>query len=352
MLKNIKSTFKNIEQRFPYIPDFSDIWNILKVILVSLFICIIYSFTQINDIAAFYSTFWHNLKIFSPYLSFQLLLLILFAKKIKSLKPTKAILLITVLNFTCVYFIHALSTRSFDNFFSSWDQSLIKLAISCGILFFFLIYFDWREKNLHPSNIAAKLSFLQSKMRPHFLFNTLNSILSLIKKDPDLAKKMIINLSDLLRASLKDNNENNFYSIKSEVALCEKYLEIEQMRLGSRLEVVWNIDESTLTATIPKLSIQPLIENSIIHGVQNLEQGGKIEINIQKNMLNRVNIEIKNPKNDDNHLEKENSNNISLKNLEERLNLLFNYDVQLIRKIEKDFFYIKIDIPKEDYKES
>ena len=346
-LKKIKEILFRIEQRVPYIPDFSDGWNILKIMLVSFLICFVYSFSEVTKASDFYIVFWINLKLFSPYVIMQLLLLIFNAKIIKKLKPISSILYIIFLNFICVYLIYATLTRSFETFFNQFDETLAKFGLSFGIIFFFLIYFDWREKNLHPAQLQAQLSFLQSKMRPHFLFNTLNSIVSLIKKEPDIAKKMLLNLSELLRASLKEDN-NFMHSMNDEIILCKKYLEIEKMRLSDRLNVSWNIQEGLENIRIPKLSIQPLIENSILHGIQNLENGGVVEISIRKNLLNKAIIEIKNPISNSNNetiKESKDHNNISMKNILERLKICFDENVVFKTKNDGESFYVILEIP-------
>jgi len=317
--------------------------------LVSFFICVIYSFSEVNKASEFYFKFWINLKIFAPYVIMQLLLLIFSCNILKKLKPLGAIFFLIFLNFFCVYLVYAAMTRSFDTFFNELDETLARFALSFGILFFFLIYFDWREKNLHPSYLQAKLSFLQAKMRPHFLFNTLNSIVSLIKKEPEIAKKMLLNLSELLRASLRE--ENTFmHTISEEILLSKKYLEIEKMRLGERLNVVWNIQEEDIIVSgiIPKLSIQPLIENSVLHGIQNLEDGGTIEISIKKNLNSNLVVEIKNPQPNINTESKQNinnHNNMSTINLLDRLKLCYDGDVKFDITNDTNTYSILLEIP-------
>lgn len=341
--KNIKRIKFLIEKRTPYIPNFLDPWVILKIVLISILILILYSFAVINRTSEFPTVFLTNLELFLPYLLIQLFLLILSSKIIKILKPINAVLYLIFLNFISVYFTYGI-TNTFDNIFSDLDTSLTKFGLSYGMLFFYLIYFDWREKNLHPSQLQAQLSFLQSKMRPHFLFNTLNSIASLIKKEPDIAKKMLLNLSELLRVSLKEEN-TYMHSLDKEINLCQKYLEIEKIRLGDRLEIVWDIQKSVEKVLIPKLSIQPLIENSILHGIQHLENGGKIEISIRKSLLSRLIVEIKNSKPTEPIKLKEKSNKISIKNIIERLNICFNGDVSFTTKNYGDVFYVSFEIP-------
>lgn len=335
--KNIKTVFFHIEQKVPYIPDFSDAWTILKILLVSFSISVIYSFSQLQHASDFYQYFLPNLQMFAPYVIFQLLLLILASKIILKQTPFIAILIITILNLICVYVIHSIISKTLLGFFSDIDTTLAKFFVSFGILLFFLMYFDWREKNIDPANTLAKLIFLQSKMRPHFLFNTLNSVISLMKKEPETAKKMLLNLSELLRASLKDENIS-MYPIAEEINLCEKYLEIEKIRLGNRLSVLWDIDNNILTYHVPRLTIQPLIENSILHGIQNLENGGIIEIKIKNYKTEKISIEIINPVNNKTVFNNNNNNNISLKNIKERLKIYFGGDIKFnISEIDNKF---------------
>lgn len=348
LLKKIKSIFFKIEHRVPYIPNFGDVWTVLKVLLVSYTICIAYSFSELNKISDFYVVFWENLKTFTPYIIVQLILLISNAKLIKKFHPFNSILYMIFLNFVCVYFVYSVMTKSYTELFIDWDTAIAKLSLSLCILFFFLIYFDWREKNIHPAELQAQLSFLQSKMHPHFLFNTINSIVSLIKKEPDTAKKMLLNLSEVLRASLKD--EHTFmHSIEKEINLCQKYLDIEKMRLGERLQVVWEIQENIdiKKILIPKLSLQPLLENAILHGIQNLEEGGTVSVSINKDKFSIIDIQIKNNKSSQVLTVKDNKrhNNISMSNLKERLKICFDGDTSLNVKEESEFFIVFLKFP-------
>lgn len=346
LIFNTKKMFFKIEQRVPYIPDFSDVWTILKVLLVSFLLCAIYSFAEITHASDFYNKFIPNIKIFAPYVIFQLLLLIFFNPIIQKQKALNAILIIIVLNFLCVYLINAAINQTFTKFFADGDAVIAQFFVSFGILFLFLIYFDWRKKNIDPANTLAKLIFLQAKMRPHFLFNTLNSVISLMKKDPDTARKMLVNLSDLLRASIKEE-EVSMYSIKEEVTLCKKYLDIEKIRLGERMKVTWSIDESVLSYSIPRLVIQPLVENSVLHGVQNLENGGDIFINITSSE-SKILIEITNPISKKVMYNNDKHNNISLSNLKERLKIYFYGDVKFETSIINAVYHVKLTIPKKN----
>jgi two-component system sensor histidine kinase AlgZ len=185
-------------------------------------------------------------------------------------------------------------------------------------------------------------------MRPHFLFNTLNSVNSLIKKDPDKARKMINNLSELLRVSIKDEDVKEMYELKNEISICEKYLEIESIRLGSRLNIVWNKNDNSLQAKVPKLFLQPIIENAILHGIQNIESGGTVEISLYKNLNDKLIIEVKNPipKNEDIKNSKDlKGNNISISNIKERLKIYYRGDIIFNLKKSEEFFYVFMELP-------
>ena len=122
----------------------------------------------------------------------------------------------------------------------------------------------------------ARISALQALIRPHFLFNSMNTIASLTRSDPRQAEEAVEDLSDLLRASLSSTREST--SIKEELEVSAIYQRIEKLRLGERLNVVWDIEELPMRARIPSLTIQPLIENAIYHGIELLPDGGDVVV--------------------------------------------------------------------------
>lgn len=126
------------------------------------------------------------------------------------------------------------------------------------------------------SELLHRIQALQSRIRPHFLFNSMNIIASLIETDPRAAENVVEDLSALFRASL--NHVGNQVPLEEEFSLCNKYLNIEKLRLGKRLEVQWDIRSVPKEVKIPLLTLQPLLENAVLHGVQPLPQGGIVEI--------------------------------------------------------------------------
>ncbi|MDQ3712576.1 MAG: histidine kinase [Acidobacteriota bacterium] len=162
------------------------------------------------------------------------------------------------------YFLHFVS----DGFF---DYVLILVIIQA------IIYFkEVQEREFRLQQ--AELQTLKTQLHPHFLFNTLNAVSSLVSSSPKAAQKTIAQLSDLLRLSLKDDRTHEI-SLKDELYFLRKYVQIQQTLLQERLEVKWNISPETLDALVPSLILQPLVENSIRHGIAPKENGGSININ-------------------------------------------------------------------------
>src|SRR5690606_21569895 len=173
----------------------------------------------------------------------------------------------------------------------------VMLHLSYGVLIgtFCFRYLYLREQWVRQQNseLHARIQAMQARIHPHFLFNSLNTVISLITIDPDKAEQMLLNLSRLFRASFK---ELKLVRLKDEIELCQHYLAIEQMRLGDRLRVEWKYDDEVLFSQvqIPLLTLQPLVENSIFHGVEKFLTKSTISILIEV-LQNQVNIVITNP---------------------------------------------------------
>ena len=137
---------------------------------------------------------------------------------------------------------------------------------------------EWRRSIVLEAQ--ARISALQALIRPHFLFNSMNTIASLTRSDPHQAEEAVEDLSDLLRASLSSNRERT--TLQEELEVAKTYQRIEKLRLGERLRVRWDIDELPTSARIPGLTIQPLIENAIYHGIELLPGGGEVVVSGQR----------------------------------------------------------------------
>ena len=139
--------------------------------------------------------------------------------------------------------------------------------------------FQWlqlRAQALLPAATTARLAELQSRIRPHFLFNTLNTALALVRHDPARAEAVLEDLAELFRVAITENAES--VSLAEEVELAQRYLAIEQIRFGSRLQVSWELDPDAGHARVPPLLLQPLVENAVRHGVEPAEAGGLVRV--------------------------------------------------------------------------
>ncbi|PRB80975.1 sensor histidine kinase [Pseudomonas sp. MYb185] len=153
-------------------------------------------------------------------------------------------------------------------------HGLIALIMTSMLLRYFYLQQQWQSQN--QAALQARLQSLQSRIRPHFLFNSLNSIVSLIGTQPDKAENAVLDLSDLFRANLADADAVATWG--EEYRLCRGYLRIEQYRLGERLQVQWQVDGLPDNLPFPLLTLQPLLENAILHGLQPCIAGGDIQV--------------------------------------------------------------------------
>jgi len=214
--------------------------------------------------------------------------------------------------------------------------ALFALLLGGGLL----AYFNLRARALSPAITEARLQALQARIRPHFLFNSLNAVLSLVRSDPRRAERALENMADLFRALMSDARQ--LAPLEDEVALTRAYLELEQLRLGDRLQVVWHINKMPADALIPPLVIQPLVENAVYHGIEPLAGGGEISLNIYRSG-DKVHIVVRNPIAAD--VSHHKGNRIALANIRERLLLHFDLDAQLKSEPLGAVYQVNIVIP-------
>jgi len=221
----------------------------------------------------------------------------------------------------------------------------------------FYFYFQYRvsvlseelaHKRIEEEKILAlkaksEMEVLRSKVNPHFLFNTLNSISSLVHSNPDLAEDMIQKLATLFRYSL-DMGSHDFISLETEIDIVKNYLEIEKVRLNDRLTYIFDIDEQTKFVQIPPFLLQPLVENSIKHGISKHASGGKITI---KSELKNSTCYLSVHDNGNGFLKENSTERFGLKGIRERLQLHYgnNFNFQILNENGTE---IKIRIPVEE----
>lgn len=205
-----------------------------------------------------------------------------------------------------------------------WMLSNLLIALLLTVVLLRYFYLVQQLRLREQSELQARLDSLRARIRPHFLFNTLNSIASLIATSPDAAEKAVEDLSELFRASLRESDETA--TVADELRLTALYLEIEKLRLGERLQVDWSIDERTRDAPMPSLVLQPLVENAVYHGISRLRSGGTISIDLR--VADRaIRATISNPVNES--LDNAPGHQMALHNVEQRMQAAFGSGARL-----------------------
>ncbi len=201
-------------------------------------------------------------------------------------------------------------------------------------------YFDLRGRALSPALSEARLQALQARIRPHFLFNSINAVLSLIRQDPRRAEHVLQDLSDLFRVLMADNRQLG--PIGDEIELARQFLGIEQLRLGERLQVEWDIADAPSDALIPPLVLQPLLENAVYHGIEPRSDPGVISVRVHRDR-DQVHILLCNPYRQE--TERHDGNRMALANIRERLALHFDAEASIKTTETADSYRVKIVIP-------
>lgn len=229
-----------------------------------------------------------------------------------------------------------------DQLIAMLSRNFLISLIMTGIAFryFFLIH---QLRLQEQAELASRIQALQSRIRPHFLFNSMNIIASLIAVDPELAEEVVEDLSVLFRASLNEASGGPV-RLSEELNLCEKYVHIESLRLDDRLRVDWQINVDAEQVKIPLLTIQPLLENAIYHGIQPLPEGGLVKISIQEEKATEmIEILINNPLTPGYSHEK--GNRMALDNIRNRMMAVYGGEARLTTQEAENHFETRLIYP-------
>jgi len=240
------------------------------------------------------------------------------------------VLLFTLLlNATLLVFISHFGTGIVDSNTYSWELQVSALMSNIsGIAFLTIPYFisqrvamERRNRQLEKEKLASELKFLKSQLHPHFLFNALNNIYFLIKKDPDTAAEALAGFSNLLRFQLYEAN-NPYVSLDKEIEYLQQFAEIAQLRKGENFKVNWDLGTNTKNVQIAPLLLMPLIENAFKHGSN---KNGKIDIHLKVDDQQQLQFRIVNSKekNKNQILEGFEEGGIGLINIQKRLKLIY-----------------------------
>lgn len=319
------------------LPDFRVLGVILRCLILSEALRVISVLTHTSSIAQAPTDFLQGAILFEPALVMCLLALFVMSPWIAGLSYRAGVGVVFGVVLSIVFVLQTL-LESFEVAGGSHTAQVLVAAsaVTAALLF----YFSWLQTKLTPGLAHANLLALQARIQPHFLFNSLNSVLSLIHEDPKRAEVMLENLSDLFRAVLADTR--SLVTLGQEITLAKTYLDIENIRLGERLQVRWQCDPSVENTLLPPLVLQPLVENAVVHGISPRPDGGIIQIKTFQSQGDLV-MAVSNPKASPKPVG--NGSHTAIENIRSRLELHFDIEGRLEIKESDDEFKVQIRIP-------
>jgi two-component system sensor histidine kinase AlgZ len=322
-----RSVPNNVANAHFYLPDLCSITALLPLILVGQLLSLALALAA-SQLPAFN---WLRFSLLSSEILWIVLLgaalLCRLRPLLQRISPASGV----ALCFTALIIVIALVAITGQWFLSyltlDWRNSVwivIQHVAVGGILSGLVLRYFYLQQQLNvqqqaqmQATMQARFQSLQSRIRPHFLFNSMNIIASLIESDPETAERVVEDMSTLFRASLSDAED--LVPFAQEISLCERYINIEQLRLGERLHVIWQKNLRNDQHTVPSLCLQPLIENAIYHGIQPLVKGGTIIIDISDEK-EKLHCTVSNPYTQETaNLRRNHGNGMALDNLEQRL---------------------------------
>ncbi|MEO7742258.1 MAG: histidine kinase [Usitatibacter sp.] len=214
--------------------------------------------------------------------------------------------------------------------------AFLTLFVTGGLI----AYFDLRARALAPAIAEARIQALQARIRPHFLYNSINAVLSLIRSEPRRAERALEDMADLFRVLMADNR--TLAPIADEVELARQYLALEGLRLGDRLRVTWRTATMPADALVPPLVLQPLVENAVYHGIEPSDAGGAIEIDVAL-VGKQLVMSLTNPfPGGGRH---SSGNKMAIVNIRERLQLHFDAEASMKSEVVDGIYKVTIRVP-------
>jgi len=334
-----------------FLPDFCDQHNILMLVVGTELLALVISLAHGIDFGYFLihlslvSVFSQGLVLIS------VAVLCFLRENLKQMTPLQATILTysILLSFTLIFSLLAIQLNNSINLLGDkgmvpnfvFSNLVICAIVTTLVLRYF--YLQYRLVTNTEAEAHARVQALQARIRPHFLFNSMNTIASLTRSNPIQAERAVEDLADLFRVSLADKNN---LTLKEEVSVTERYLAIEAHRLGDRLEVQWAIDKDIDWYTeVPALILQPLVENALYHGIEPLTEGGTVTIAL-KNAPGALEVCVANPLSQKSGQQQHKGNQMAQENIRQRLLLEYGEEGKLNIQTKDDQYVVSFRIPR------
>lgn len=328
-MQNVKPASGADERQGSFLPDFCGARTVFVIILIAELLAIVLTLARqpaldqarLIDLAL-YSLFiqWAALSCIA--------ILCIFRTHLNTFGDVKVGLisylitqLTTLLVAELAWWTQYLMTPMESTGMAHYDYLLRVMCISAIVWAMALRYFyvQYQLRKQIVAEADSRFQALQARIKPHFLFNSMNTIASLVRRNPASAEQVVEDLAELFRVILKEQQKAS--TLGEELDLCRRYLRIEELRLGERLRVEWHIGNLPAQLELPALILQPLLENAIYHGIERLPEGGTIQLRGETGP-DRVLIHIDNPVMEGDH--EQSGNRIAQENIRERLAAFFN----------------------------
>ncbi|MCW5604244.1 MAG: histidine kinase [Burkholderiales bacterium] len=318
-------------------PNFRNLGILLRILLLVNVVAVAAAVVKTTLLRDLWKELLDISAVVQPLLILSLLALVALSGVLRRLPYAFGVLAVIALEFALTALLHGMARTFLGVESASLGRHLLLVFIVTILL---LLYFELRSRALSPALTEARLQALQARIRPHFLFNSINAVLSLIRQDPKRAETALEDMADLFRVLMADNRE--LAPLAKEVELCRQYLALEQLRLGERLRVEWRVDRMPGDALVPPLVLQPLLENAVYHGIEPRVEPGVVSIDIHSD-AERVHAVLRNPyRPGGNH---HTGNRMALANIRERLQLHFDAEAALSTNATDDAYEVRIVMP-------
>ena len=355
--KSVRKAAEDNEQGVLFLPDFCDLRMVFAVVIIGELLAFILTLAPLK----LNQQSWNELAMISLYIQWNGLLCSsvlciarpFFKKYSNQFVAFSSYLLllltITLLSELSFFIMEYYQMTHLISSASRWEfllhNLLIGSIISALALRYSYVQHQWRIKM--QAEASTKLQLLQARIRPHFLFNSMNTIASLTRTRPETAERITEDLAELFRMLFKDDHELIPWS--QERMLTERYIEIEKQRLGERLSIHWQTDTIPDDARVPGLLLQPLLENAIFHGIEPEINGGtiKVEGELKHHQL-VITVQNTNSKN----LVHRQGNKMALNNIRERLSAHYDGKAMIECREENDIYFATLTIPYKKQKTS
>ena len=308
-------------------PDFRNFGVMLRILLGVNLLALAAALVQSAEVAGWLQRVVELAAWVQPLLLLNLLLLALFGDLLRRWPLRFAQLVVVLLAAGSAVLL--LDFWHFMGFDSGGASRLLRAALLAGMVAAtMLAYFALRAGAFSPALAEARLQALSARIRPHFLFNSLNAVLSLIRADPRRAETALEDLAELYRALMRDHR--HLLPLADEIALCRQYLDLEKLRLGERLQVEWEIDDVPNDLNVPPLMLQPLLENAVYHGIEPSGEAGTLRIRFVRSGK-ELHIELSNPCPSVSAIgsQRQGGEHMALANIRERLMLHYDLEARL-----------------------